>query len=234
LINLYFFGRKMPGVPSRRWLHLDSAQLRPLWGFGAMALLGGLASQGCLLFVRSTLGEQLGWSLTGQWQALQKISEIYLTLATTTLTLYYLPRLSSIDNRAGFIALLAPAMAWILPCTLVGSTIVYLARDWIIRTAFTPEFGPIADLMHIQLSADILRIASYLFAMVMWAKRMVRVFVVMECGFALTYGLSTALLTPTLGLAGALWAQVLSYACYLIASLFVAFRLAPWSEAHKK
>lgn len=232
--NLYFFARMQGGLQARRWLHMEHSLLQPLWGFGIMALLGVLASQGCLLFVRSLLGEQLGWEQAGQWQALQKISEIYLTLATSTLTLYYLPRLSSIQSRSAFKDLLVPAIAWILPCTLIGSGLVYLVREWIIRIAFTAEFGAVSELMHIQLTADVLRITSYLFAMVMWAKQMTRVFVLMELGFALIYGSATFLLVPHLGVAGALWSQVLAYGFYLVASMYVALRLAPWREGREE
>jgi PST family polysaccharide transporter len=233
IVNGYFFLRRNSARRIAPLLSLDGQPLRSLLGFTAMALIGGAATQAASLYVRTNITSLYGWHQAGEWQAVVKISEIYLSLATSTLTIYYLPRLSQAESLTDFKKLLFPAMSWILPAVLVGCLSVFALRHLIVQVAFTPEFYPIADIIWAQLIADFLRIASYLFAMVMWAKKMTRTFVIMEVTFAALFAVVSVQLAARLGIIGVLYGQVITYMLYTLASMAVAFRLAPWKTGRE-
>ena len=227
IINALFLIQRNPRIRFSQF-RPHMAYTRPLLGFGLMALVAGAASQTVAIYIRTSLAETYGWAEAGQWHAIMKISEIYLALATATLTMYYLPRLSKTNTFHDFLRLLVRSVAYVLPITLVASVLIFLLRDVIVAVVFTPEFSPIADMLWIQLVADFLRISSYFFAMVMWAKGMTRVFVLLEVAFAAVLVALADNLLARYGVLGVLYAQAVTYALYLLATIYVAFWLTPW------
>lgn len=49
--------------------------------------------------LRNYIGNVIGWSQAGYWQAIWYISSMYLMVITTALNIYYLPRLSEIKDK---------------------------------------------------------------------------------------------------------------------------------------
>jgi polysaccharide transporter, PST family len=80
----YLFGR------------IELKVIRDLGKYTAMALTTAGAGPFSQILVRKHLAHSLGWEAAGRWQAVTKVSELYLLLVTSTLSLYYLPRLSEI------------------------------------------------------------------------------------------------------------------------------------------
>ena len=78
------------------WGKMDPPALRELTGFGMMGLTSALTMPVTFMLIRDHLATNLGLPAAGYWQASWKISEVYLMLVTTTLSVYYLPRLAEI------------------------------------------------------------------------------------------------------------------------------------------
>ena len=76
------------------WGTCDSKARRAISGYMLMAITSALTVPISLIFVRNILIAQVGWDATGQWQAVWKISEVYLSVITMALVTYYLPSLS--------------------------------------------------------------------------------------------------------------------------------------------
>lgn len=210
----------------------DTDSFRSLLGFAAMAIVGGAASQGAALFIRTEIVGHVGWNAAGLWQAITKISEVYLSVATSSLTIFYLPRLAAISKRDQFIHTVSQAMMIILPVTAAGCVLVFVLKDWIISLALSSEFLPIKDIIWVQLIADFLKIASFFFAMVMWAKQMVRTFLATEITFAVLFAISARYLLQRHGLIGVLYAQTGTYALYLVTCMAIALYRTSWQSAH--
>ena len=68
---------------------------------------------------------------------------------------------------------------------LIGFTLIYFLRYWLIRILFTPDFIPMELLFIWQLLGDFFKICSWLLAFLMIAKAMTRVFVTTEILFAI-------------------------------------------------
>lgn len=79
---------------------LDKESLSKLSKYSLMAIVSALTVPVSHLIIREYIGENLGWDSAGYWQGIWYISTMYLLLVTTTLSVYYLPRLSEIqDNK---------------------------------------------------------------------------------------------------------------------------------------
>ena len=79
------------------WGQINNPALREMSGFGLMGLTSALTVPVTFMLIRNYLATNLGLTAAGYWQASWKISEIYLMLVTTTLSVYYLPRLAEYE-----------------------------------------------------------------------------------------------------------------------------------------
>ena len=203
------------------WLRLDSfigkvdrATVRPLLGFALMAMTSALIAPLGQVLVRDHLIERFGAVAAGEWQATFKISEIYLTLFTTTLTVYYLPRLAEIRDKTDLWQEIARVYRVVLPIAAAAAGIIFLLRSWIATTLFTAEFLGMIELFGWQLFGDVLKIGSWILGFVMIGRAMVRWFIFTEIVFGATWVLLTFALTKPMGLPGAPAAFACNYAIY--------------------
>lgn len=193
---------------------VDPHLVRFLLGFALMALVSALAGPLSQMSVRETLMRRFGATAAGEWQAVFKISEIYLTLFTTTLTVYYLPRLSEIRDNAVLVQEIRRVYSFVLPATVAAAAGIYWLRDWITVMLFSVQFAGMRDLFAWQLVGDVLKVGSWILAFVMVGRAMVRWFVVTEILFSVSWVLLSEWLMQSMGPRGAVAAFACNYALY--------------------
>jgi PST family polysaccharide transporter len=81
---------------------------------------------------------------------------------------------------------------------------------------FTPEFIPMRELFALQMVGDTLKIGSWILGYLMLGKAMVKMFVISEIVFALSFYGLTCLFTSIIGLEGVALAHAVNYALYWI------------------
>lgn len=184
--------------------------------YTAMALTSAACVPLSHILIRNHLGETLGWEAAGYWEAMWRLSAAYLMLVTTTLGVYYLPRLSELQNKGDIKREILQGYKIILPVAAACGLVIYLLRDFIIRVLFTAEFGPMESLFAWQMVGDTLKIGSWILAYLMLGKAMVKLFIVSEIAFAgMFYGL-TLVFTKAMGLEGVALAHAVNYFFYWI------------------
>lgn len=203
------------------WGKFDREAARKLLGFTLMALVSAFSTLGSQMLVRNYLGEQFGWNAAGYWQAMTRISDLYLMLITTTLSYYYLPRLSEIKTGRELKNEVLNAYKYLLPLAAVSALGIYLFRGVITRLLFSESFLPMESLFFWQLLGDVMKIGSWLLAYLMLAKAMAKRFIVTEVLFSLSFVILTIILTSKLGLVGAVVAFAFNYLVYWIAMYFI-------------
>ena len=198
------------------WGKLNSSVLYELSGFGLMGLTSALSMSITSMLIRDHLVINLGLSAAGYWQAIWKISEIYLMMVTTTLSLYYLPRLAEIRNSLELKSEILKVYCFVMPVVIVGALIIYLLRDFIIGLLFTPEFSPMRELFSWQLIGDVIKIGSWVLAYIMLGRGMVKVFIITEIAFSITFVVLSWFLVVDFGLIGVSIAYGINYFLYWI------------------
>jgi O-antigen/teichoic acid export membrane protein len=198
------------------WGATDSKARKDIGGYMLMAITSALTLPVSLILVRNILIEQLGWEATGQWQAVWKISEVYLSVITMALGTYYLPRLSSLIGVDAIISEINKTAKIIIPIVAIMATCVYLLRDVVITLLFTEEFRSARDLFAIQLSGDVIKIATWLYAYPMISRGATKWFVGTEILFSLSFVALTYLFILNMGLKGVTVAYLVNYSlCFL-------------------
>jgi O-antigen/teichoic acid export membrane protein len=214
-INVYFFSklgiRWKPDF--RSW---DKSVVKMLSGFSLMAIVTGFVVPAMQILVRDRIILQFSVADAGYWQAVTKISDYYLAFITSILGVYYMPRLSEIQNKAELRNEIFKGYKIILPVVGSIALLIWLFKELIIHILFTPEFLPMKPLFTFQLLGDFFKIGSWLLAYLMIAKAMTRTFIVTEIIFASSYVVFSYIFMNHFGIIGATYSFCINYALYWI------------------
>lgn len=208
----YFFGR------------IDKETVKNLGKFTAMALTSAACIPVSHMLIRNHVGETLGWDAAGHWEAMWRLSSAYLMLVTTTLSVYYLPKLSELKDSTAIKNEIINGYKIIFPVAAVCGLSIYLARDFIIRILFSAEFAGMETLFAWQMVGDTLKIGSWILAYVLTAKALFKTFIVSEIMYSLVFLGLVYYLTDFFGIESLSIAHTLSYVFYF-AFIFIALKL---------
>lgn len=206
------------------WGKIDPNALKNLLKFVAMAITSSICAPLSQILVRDHLSVKFGLESAGYWQAVTKISDIYLMMVTLTLSAYYLPRISEIREAKELKAEIMKTYRFVLPLAACSALSIYLLRDFIVSALFTPDFSPMITLFAWQLLGDVLKIGSWVLAFVLLGRASTGAFVMAEIIFSVQLVVFTIVLTSRFGLAGSVMAFALNYLLYWVAMYFLTSR----------
>lgn len=199
----------------------NKPEAKKLGGFALMAITSAATIPVSHLIARNYLGETLSWEHAGYWQAMWYISAMYLMVVTTTLSIYYLPRLSEITDKAELRKELWQGYKIIMPIVIAMSVTIFLLKDFIIWLLFTEDFAPMRELFLWQLVGDVVKITAWLIAYLMIAKAMTQTFITTEIVFSLSFVLLSIWFVDQYGLIGMSYSFALNYTLYFFTILIV-------------
>ena len=195
--------------------------------FTAMALTTAVAAPLSHIFVRNHLGETLGWESAGYWEAMSRFSGAYLMLVTSTLGVYYLPKMAGLHDVGDIKRELVAVYKFLMPLTAVAGVLIYLFRGVIIQYLFSREFYPMQSLFGWQVLGDTLKIGAWIISYLMLCKSMTKIYIITEVVFSVLFVALLFLFVRELGLKGTAVAHAITYALYWFAMYhFVYKRLA--------
>ena len=195
---------------------IDKQAALNLGKYTAMSLTSAATVPVSHILVRNHLGETLGWEAAGYWEAMWRLSAAYLMFVTTTLGVYYLPRLSELKDPRAIKKEIIQGYRIILPVAAGCGLVIYLLRDLIINLLFTKEFLPMRDLFAWQMLGDTLKIGSWILAYLMVGQAFVTMFIVTEIFFGFGFFAWTWVFTEHFGLQAAVVAHSVNYFSYWV------------------
>jgi O-antigen/teichoic acid export membrane protein len=201
------------------WGRVEKKKLSQIGGYVAMAVCSATCASLGVILVRNVIVTKVGWEQTGYWQAVFKISEVYLGVVTMALSTYYLPRLSELQGQDIRAEILATAKV-VMPVVAALALCIYLLRNFVIELLFTQQFSPAKDLFAIQLIGDVIKMASWICAYPMLSRGATVPFISTEIIFSGTFVALTWILVPIFGVQGATIAFTLNYVVYLFVVIF--------------
>jgi PST family polysaccharide transporter len=190
-------------------------------GFIAMALVSSTALPASQIAIRHFLADEFGWQSAGCWQAVSRISDMYLMLLTTAMSFYYLPRLAEVSSGPGLKREVKKAYGAAIPLVCAMAAAIYLLRRLLTRLLFTEQFAQAEELFFWQLVGDVMKVGSWMLAYVMLAKAMTVRYIVSELFFSVSLIALTVLFTHWMGIKGSVFAFAVNYLCYWICVYFL-------------
>ena len=199
---------------------IDKDTAKKFASFALMALVSAICVPLSQMVIRTYIGQEFGVNYAGYWEAMIRLSAAYLMLVTTTLGVYYLPRLSELKVLAEIKKEVYLGYKFIFPLAILGGIFAYLLRDWVIVVLFSEKFLPMADLFLWQIIGDTLKIGSWILAYLMLSKAMTKLFVMTEIVFSISSILLTYICTQMFGFEGVSIAHLVNYAMYWLCLIY--------------
>ena len=199
----------------------DQKKAKSLAKYGGMAIISAIMVPTSHIIVRNYISDNIGISEAGYWQGLWYISSMYLMVLTSTLSVYYLPRLSELTNKKDIGNELKVGLVTFVPIAAMMALTIYFLRDFIVLVLFSDEFTPMVELFTWQLVGDVIKITSWFFGYLMLAKARTKSFIFTEVFFTSLFIVLSMLFVDEYGLVGITYAYVTNYLFYLITVVFL-------------
>lgn len=177
-----------------------------------MAPLIQMATRKCLLI-------QLSWQEVGYWEGVTKISDAYLMLLTTVISVYCLPLMAEKKFKNETIVELLRILKIIFPLTIFLATQVFLFREYIILILFSPDFLPMKSLFFWQLMGDVIRLIAMFGSYFLISKALYKMYIFIEIFYGVMFLTLVYALVPLYGVEGAVYAFALNSVFFLAMSL---------------
>jgi PST family polysaccharide transporter len=190
-----------------------------------MAIIAALSVPISQILLRNILIHNLGINFAGYWQGILRISDGYLLIITTSLSTYYLPKLSSLKEDYDIRWEIYNTLKVVGPAVLFGCIVIYAFRYFIIKVLYTSDFLKMEPLFFWQLMGDFFKMIAWVIGYLMIAKAMTRIYIITDIGFSIAYVSLGYILVKVMGLQGITIAFAITYFIYLLLMVFIFRRI---------
>ncbi|MCT7574641.1 O-antigen translocase [Aliarcobacter butzleri] len=203
---------------------IDKDSLIKLSKYSLMAITSAIAAPVSFLIIRNHIGENLGWDSAGYWQGIWYISSMYLLVVTTSLSIYYLPKLSEIQDKNELKKEIFSGYKIIIPIVAFMSLVIFLLKEYVILIAFSDKFMPMMELFKWQLIGDIFKIASFIVAYYLIAKSKTSQYIFIQIFFAFLFVILNYYISNNFGLIGVTISYAITYLICFIYCFYIVFK----------
>jgi PST family polysaccharide transporter len=161
----------------------------------------------------------------GLWGSMNRISNIYLTVITTSLSVYYLPKLAGLKNDKEIRSEVMSVYKLLIPLLFAISLILFLFRYYIINILFTEEFQEMQQFFAYQLLGDILKMSTWVLGYLLVAKAMAKTYIVVELVSCTLFVLLSMMFISMFGTIGATIGYAVAFLCQLLIMIFIFRKL---------
>lgn len=189
--------------------------------FSLMAFVSMFFVSFIQLILRKYIIANISIDTAGHWQAVTNVTELFISMFTMTLSIYFLPRFSEIMDNLELKKEIKKAIFFISPFLILGLIVIYFLRNFVILSLFSEKFLPMEPLFLFQLIGSYFKVISWVLGYVVMAKAMTKMFVFTEVFFGISYFFLFIFLTNIFGIIGATYAFALNY--FLLLCFFIIY-----------
>jgi O-antigen/teichoic acid export membrane protein len=216
-IVMFLSSLKRPWFKLKYWVgKVDKSHYKSISNYFVMGVTSALVVPVSMLLIRHDLVQNVGWDITGHWQAVWKISEVYLSVITIAFTTYFLPRLSVIVSIEKIKNEIFDTSKMLIPIVIVAAIFIYFFRDLLITLLFTESFRAARDLFLVQLAGDVFKVIGIILAYPMLSMQMTKRYIISEIVFSIMFVLLSFNLIQIYGVEGVNIAYLITYVIYTI------------------
>ncbi|MBB4803014.1 PST family polysaccharide transporter [Flavobacterium nitrogenifigens] len=180
VITLYLVQKEIQFLQFIKVSLFDFKVVKNLSSYSLMALVSSVFGPFVFLAIRNHIIQNLGVEQAGYWETITRISSYYLLFVSTILSVYFLPRLSKAQDDLEAKSVVWQFYKFILPIFILGLTILYFGRFFVVKLLFTQEFLPVTDLFFWQLLGDVFKVCSLILGLQFFAKKRTAAFIITE------------------------------------------------------
>jgi len=181
-----------------------------LFSFWLMAIVGAISTPLVLSVMRKIIVDLLGIESAGYWDAITRLTELYLVIITGAMLTYYIPKLGRCQTAKETKYLVYLICGFAVAISVPITIFIYILRYDLVRLVLDESFIVTVDYFGIALVGSVLKIISWVFCYYMIAKSRVKSFIFFELIFSMLLVFQVALMTPEFGLYGVFYASTIN------------------------
>ena len=193
---------------------------KKLFQYSLMTIVTVITVPVSQIVIRNYIINKMSIQNAGYWQGLLRVSDGYLLIVTTSLSTYYLPKLSSLRTKGELKSEIIYGYKVLLPFVLFSCVAIFFLRFFIVRVLYTSSFQPMAKLFLFQLVGDFFKISSWILSYIMVARSLTKLYIATEIIFSISYVIIGIVLLNYFGLIGITYAFAINYFLYLSIMIF--------------
>jgi PST family polysaccharide transporter len=197
-----------------------------LSNFSLMAIIAPLCLISATFIVRYYIYEEFDSNHAGSWEAMWRISAIYLLFLTTTFKFYLVPTFTNLENNS-LKKEVFKIWKTTLPIIIIITLGVYISKDLIINILFTSEFNLVNSLILFHLLGDIIKINCWVLGNILVAKAKTNHFILFQLEWSIIFVFLSIILVNIYGFIGLSIAYFITYIIHFLL-LNIYFRKLLW------
>ncbi|MFL1502522.1 O-antigen translocase [Pseudomonas sp. O64] len=219
LIALFFL-KGMPLFRMIKWQKFDITLGKHFSRFGLMLLVSALMFPVVEIIIRESLITQVGYAQAGIWQGSIKLSSAYIGFFSVFLASYYMPLVSSTQDKAVIKTQVVKFMLLVMAAFVAGGSVLYFGRSFFIPVLLSSEFHELEGYIIYQLIGDFFKVSAYVVGFVAVAKAATKLYILSEVLQALLFvGLTFTVGREVGGVYGVMYAYMLAYIIFFVISI---------------
>lgn len=226
LINIILFFIYKPF--EIRWVFKQFVydNLKKLSSFSVMAVVGPTCLIISTFIVRDFIFTEFGSDYAGSWEAMWRISAIYLLFLITTFKFYLIPTFSKLNNNE---LKKEVFKIWkvVIPIIIIITAGVYITKDLIINILLSEEFILINTIIFFHLLGDVIKINCWVLGNIMISKADTKSFIFFQIEWSVVFVALTYLFIGKYGFVGVSISYFITYIIHF-SLLNLYFRKLLW------
>jgi len=194
--------------------------------FSLMAIMAPICLISATFIVRYYIYDKFDSNYAGSWEAMWRISAIYLLFLTTTFKFYLVPTFSTLEKN-GLKKEVFKIWKTTFPIIVIITLGVYISKDLLINLLFTDEFLLINNLILFHLLGDIVKINCWVLGNILVAKAKTKDFILFQIEWSIVFVILSVFLTNIYGFVGLSIAYFTTYIIHFLL-LNIYFRKLLW------
>ena len=215
-VNFFYVPKELQIIKRIDFKEYDFVVIKKLAGFSIMILPSFLLSPYITLEIRKFLIITVGLDESGFWEAITKVSNLYLIFISTLVSLYFYPQLIKAKSKKQTKEVFLQFYKSIIPLFVCCAVVIYFIRFWIVKTLFSNEFLPVSDLFLWQIIGDFFKVCGTIIAFQFLAKRIIVPYIIFEFSANVFLYFFSIYCIELVGIQGVLIAQAAEHCLYLI------------------
>ena len=226
LINLILFFIYKPFEIGWVFKKFVYDNLKKLSSFSIMAVVGPTCLIISTFIVRDFIFAEFGSDYAGSWEAMWRISAIYLLFLITTFKFYLIPTFSKLDDNE---LKKEVFKIWkvVIPIIIIITAGVYITKDLIINILLSEEFILINTIIFFHLLGDIIKINCWVLGNIMISKADTKSFIFFQIEWSVVFVALTYLFIGKYGFVGVSISYFITYIIHF-SLLNLYFRKLLW------
>ena len=228
LINIIFFFIYKPFEIEWIFKQFVYDNLKKLSSFSVMAVVGPTCLIISTFIVRDFIFTEFGSDYAGSWEAMWRISAIYLLFLITTFKFYLIPTFSKLNNNE---LKKEVFKIWkvVIPIIIIITAGVYITKDLIINILLSEEFILINTIIFFHLLGDVIKINCWVLGNIMISKADTKSFIFFQIEWSVVFVALTYLFIGKYGFVGVSISYFITYIIHF-SLLNLYFRKLLWTN----